>query len=359
MTRCFTFLVSVFLVSLLGDLLFVWALPTVCWAGEQPEVRSALVIGTAQKSAPTIPDDATAMADALAQLGFKVIHENDIGKSRIEELIHQWTATLQNGGVALFYYAGHGSQINGVNYLRPTGSTLASLDDVKSTWVNLDNVLSALDGTPTKVRFVMLDACRDDPLIATLASLDRDGDVWIQGLAEPKSPPRDTLISFATTPGQIARDEGPRPHSPYTSALLKYIRQPGLTVDELFREVGSYVEGATSDGQVPWINSSFRPLFYFQRPVYVVATSGSVDDELMVLLNGDEVYNSNNTAAGVGKQIPLRTGMNGLFSKYITNIHSQAELMLAMSFRACRPGRVISLRVGITPFNSARLVGNP
>jgi hypothetical protein len=310
----------VLFLALLSGVLFVGSPSIVCSADAPIELRSALVVGTSHKDAPSIEDDATAMAGALRQVGFQVVQENDIGKARIEELVRQWAATLQNGGDGLFYYAGHGAQINGVNYLRPAGSTLTSLDDIKSTWVNLDTILTALDGTPTKVRFVMLDACRDDPLIATLAAQDHDGDVWTKGLAEPKSPPRDTLISFATTPGQIARDEGLRPHSPYTSALLKYIRKPGLSVDELFREVGSYVEGATSDGQVPWINSSFRPLFYFHQPVYLIATSGAVDDELLVLLNGDEVYSSNNAPAG-GKQIPLKTGRNSLVIK-VYNQHT-------------------------------------
>jgi hypothetical protein len=292
----------------------------VCSADDPPQIRSALVLGTSQPDVTSIEDDAKAMADVLRQLGFQVIHENNISKARIEALVRQWVKTLQNGGVGLFYYAGHGAQINGVNYLRPVGSTLNALDDVKSTWVNLDSLLLALEGTPTNVRFVLLDACRDNPILAKLAAQDHDGDMWIKGLAEPKSPPRNTLVSFATGPGKIARDEGNRPHSPYTTALLKYIRQPGLSIDELFRYVGTYVEGATFDDQVPWINSSFRPLFYFREPAYILAKSGEVDDELLVLLNGDEVFSSNN-AQSAGKRIPLKNGQNALVIK-VYNQHT-------------------------------------
>ncbi len=292
----------------------------VCSADDAPPARFALVLGTSQTGPALIEDDATAVAASLRNLHFQVTAENNADKERVEHLVAEWRKTLPHGSVALFYYAGHGAQINGVNYLRPAGATLSSLDDVKKKWVNLDLILSAIDGSDASIRFVLLDACRDNPVLAQLAAQDTDGDVWIKGLAEPKQPPRNTLISFATAPGEIARDEGNRPHSPYTSALLKYIRQPGLSIDELFRTMGTYVEGATFDHQVPWINSSFRPLFYFQEPAYILAKSGEVDDELLVLLNGDEVFSSNNASPG-GKRIPLRVGRNALVIK-VYNQHT-------------------------------------
>lgn len=280
--------------------------------------RVALVVGIDQGHRTSVGADASEMAKALREVGFVVIQGSNNTRAEIEALVATFRTQLEPGGVAVFYYSGHGGQINGVNYLRPIASAEASLADVKHGWINLDTILAVLSSVPLQARFVFIDACRENPFLQQAAA-SGGSDVWIRGLAYPQATARETVISFATSPGEIALDYGTS-LSKYTQALSKFIREPGLRADDLFKKVGLWVEGATADSQVPWVNTSSRVNFYFRQPVYILAVLDVVDDELLILIDGDEVF-----ASGVDgsnpKRIPLRAGANQLTIK-IYNQHT-------------------------------------
>lgn len=163
---------------------------------------------------------------------------------------------LQGADVGLFYYAGHGVQVRGANYLVPVGANPTKEADVDFQMLDSNLVLRQMEGAGTKLNIVILDACRNNPFGGrSLRGTD-------SGLAQMRAP-EGTLISFATQPGNVAQD-GAAGNSPYTSALAQTLRRPGLDIFQTFNEVGLAVMQATGDSQQPWVSSSpIRGSFYF------------------------------------------------------------------------------------------------
>jgi uncharacterized caspase-like protein len=156
----------------------------------------------------------------------------------------------------LFFYAGHGVQVNGTNYLVPIGADINKAADVDIESVSADAVLQQMEFAGSRVNIVVLDACRNNPLQRGLRSITR-------GLA-PMDAAQGTFIAYSTAPGSVAADGSGR-NSPYTQALAKTIVQPGVGIEEAFREVRADVMKATSDKQVPWDSSSLTAPFYFKQ----------------------------------------------------------------------------------------------
>ena len=242
--------------------LSVWALAcfALLWASvvsAGASDRVALVVGNAayeHTDALRNPgNDAEAMAAALERLGFEVVLGTDLDLDGFYDKLDEFDAASRGADVTLFFYAGHGLQVDGKNWLAPVDARLGSKLDLKRGAVELDTVLDQMRGT---TKLVYLDACRTNPLARGLArsmGLTRTAAAE-RGLARVEDEPG-TLIGYATAPGGVA-DDGGGLNSPFTEALLAHIEMPGLSVNDMFGEVSKAVRRATGGDQVPWISSS-------------------------------------------------------------------------------------------------------
>ncbi len=229
--------------------------------------RVALVIGNGTyANATTLPNpanDARDMAGALRELGFKVIEGYNLDSTAMRGRISDFGAALPGAGVSLFYYAGHGMQVAGKNYLIPIDAKLERPSSLGVEAIEVGAVLSDMEAEK-RINLVFLDACRDNPLSRSLArSFGPSRSTTVgQGLAQLPAG-IGTLITFATSPDTVALD-GSGKNSPFTSAMLKYIRTPGLEIRSMLTRVRADVIKATNERQVPWDHSSLTGDFYFR-----------------------------------------------------------------------------------------------
>ncbi|ULJ76495.1 caspase family protein [Rhizobium gallicum] len=222
------------------------------------EKRVALVIGnSAYQHVPMLPNpgnDAGDMAAKLRDLGFEVVVGSDLDLAGVRRTIGDFVSSLDGADIALFYYAGHGLQVNGENYIAPVDAKLLSYIDLEFEAVPMDLILSAMERT-TRVNLVFLDACRDNPLAVNLArSMGTRSFSVGRGLAKVGSGVG-SLIAFATQPGNVALD-GEGRNSPFTAALLRHLGKPGRDITRELIDVRRDVLQATHGKQVPWDNSS-------------------------------------------------------------------------------------------------------
>ena len=243
-------------------------LVTLTSARAQPtEQRTALVIGNSnylkvnKLRNPT--HDAKAMADMLRRIGFVVIEQEDVTRHDLVQAARLFSEKLAPGGVGVFYYAGHGVQNQGINYLIPTDASVSVVDDLRYEAFDVQDILDRLAESRVRLSLVILDACRDNPFGKSFRSVGR-------GLARI-DPARGTILAYATAPGQVAED-GDGNNGIYTSELLKAIAEPGKKLQDVFETVTEAVERRTQNRQTPWINSSFRGDFYFVGPTTVTIT---------------------------------------------------------------------------------------
>jgi caspase domain-containing protein len=235
-------------------------------AQARAEKRVALVIGnSAYKSAVELKNprnDATDLASALGRLGFEVVAGNDLDKRTMERTIRDFGQKLAGADVALFFFAGHGLQVGGQNYLVPIDAQLAGEGDVDFEGIPLNLVLKQME-REAKTSIVLLDACRDNPLARNLArSMGTRGGQIGQGLAEVKAGVG-TLIGFSTQPGNVALD-GEGRNSPYAGALVKHVATAGKDVSAILVAVRNDVLQATGGRQVPWEHTSLTGQVFLQ-----------------------------------------------------------------------------------------------
>ena len=222
------------------------------------EKRVALVIGnSAYQHVPRLANpknDAADMAAKLEGLGFEVIHGEDLSLSAMRDTARKFISKLSDANLSLFFYAGHGLQVNGSNYMAPIDAKLASFNDLDFETMPMDLIVTAMERN-TLVNLVFLDACRDNPLAENLARSmgSRSGAVG-RGLAKLGTGVG-SLIAFATQPGNVALDGDGR-NSPFTTALLKHLGTPGQDITRELVLVRRDVLEATGGKQVPWDNSS-------------------------------------------------------------------------------------------------------
>ena len=231
--------------------------------------RVALVVGNGDYA--DLPDlvnpsrDATAMADTLEGLGFEVTSGIDLGYRDLTGLVREFGRTLAGADVALVYYAGHGVQLGGENYLLPVDAALEHPNDLDFDAVRLTAVLDRME-RDDRVNIVLLDACRDNPLHQRWSGGSARGLMLGEGAGLSQTPgPIGTLVFFATQPDATA-DDGEGDHSPFTASLLDHIDTPGLEIADLVREVRRDVAAATDNAQVPWDQSSLTDRFFFAPP---------------------------------------------------------------------------------------------
>jgi TPR repeat protein len=221
------------------------------------EARVALVIGNGgYRTAPlkNPVNDARAVAEALQKSGFNVTRLEDATRAQMREAIRAFGARISEGGVGLFYFAGHGMQVKGRNYLVPVGADIAAEDEVAGEAVEVDAILAKMETARNRLNILILDACRNNPFGRSFRSSQ-------QGLAQVDAP-TGTFVAFATAPGRTAAD-GSGSNGLYTEALLRQFHTPGLKLEEVFKRTRADVLRASSQQQTPWENSSIVGDFYF------------------------------------------------------------------------------------------------
>jgi TPR repeat protein len=236
------------------------------------EKRVALVVGnSAYKNVTTLENptnDAALMAETLKGMGFSLVGSKaqlDLDKNALDEAVQSFGKQIQGADVAMFYYAGHGVQVRGSNYLVPINANPTREADVDFQMVDLNLVLNQMQGSGTRLNLVVLDACRNNPF-GGRGLRSSEG-----GLAQVRAP-EGTLISYATQPGSVAQD-GDDGHSPYTKALAGTIKRAGLDIFQTFNEVGLAVKHSTGGSQQPWVSSSpIDGSFYFTAPATVASS---------------------------------------------------------------------------------------
>jgi TPR repeat protein/uncharacterized caspase-like protein len=205
-------------------------------------------------------NDAKAMAAMLRRAGFEVIERENATRRSMIEAMRIFSEKLSPGGVAAFFYAGHGIQANGANYLMPVDVSLAAEDDLRYEALDVQDILNRMDNARVRLSLVILDACRDNPFARSFRSAARGFKLL--------DAPSGTFIAYATAPGKLAAD-GDGENGVYTAEVLKAMSEPGLNLEQVFKHVADAVERRTASAQTPWISSSFRGEFYFFEPTMV------------------------------------------------------------------------------------------
>jgi hypothetical protein len=258
--------------------------------------RIALVIGNgAYTSSPlnNPPNDATDMARALSNVGFTVEHGVDLTQRQMKAMIRKFGQELKNGGHGLFYFAGHGIQLKGRNYLIPVDAEIASETDVEDQGVDANLIMGLMDEAGNGLNVVILDACRNNPFARSFRSTTN-------GLAQVDAP-TGTLVAYSTAPGKVARD-GTGRNGAYTAELLKQMSVPGVPIEEVMKRVRASLKQLTNGEQVPWESSSLVGAFYLNsaggtasaadNPVSAIPSSPTVDSATIELAYWDTIKNS-------------------------------------------------------------------
>ncbi len=220
--------------------------------------RTALIIGNSDyKLFPLVNpvNDARDISRVLKACGFDVMLRINASQRQIEDAVRSFGKKLCQGGVGLFYYAGHGMQVDNRNYLIPIGAKIESESDVKYGAVDTALILGKMEDASNGFNIVILDACRNNPFARSFRSTGG------QGLAKIDAP-IGSLIAYATAPGSIAAD-GQGRNGIYTKNLIKSIKTPGLTIEQVLKKTREMVVKETTKKQVPWESSSLMGNFYF------------------------------------------------------------------------------------------------
>lgn len=234
--------------------------------------RVALVIGNSKY--PTMPllnpaNDAADIAARLRKLKFDVIHTENAKLRDMDKAFDEFSRRLKPGGVALVYYAGHGIQVAGENWLVPVDAKLQDEREVSRQTFALNQIMDKLDASKSAINIIILDACRNDPFTRSWKRSTGGG-----GLATVQAP-SGTLIAYSTAPGKTAEDGDGR-NSPFTTALVKALEVPNLKLEDVFKTVGRNVMQMTASRQVPWNNSSVTGDFYFSASQVAAGTASAV-----------------------------------------------------------------------------------
>ena len=218
--------------------------------------RLALVLGNSKyQNVPVLENpanDAGDLAAALRRLGFDVIEQRDAGRDVMVKAVRDFTERLPGAEMALFFYAGHGLQMNGENYLVPVDAKIQNASDVRFNTINLSDIQQEME-SGGRTNIIILDACRDNPFADKLAQSGRS--LGARGLVRVEAAAQGSLIVYSTQPNNIALDGAGR-NSPFTAALLKHMATPGLEVRQMLSRVRGDVLASTDKKQTPWDSSS-------------------------------------------------------------------------------------------------------
>ncbi|WP_208610560.1 caspase family protein [Trichlorobacter thiogenes] len=225
--------------------------------------RVALVVGNSSYTSSPLKNpanDARAMAVSLRRLGFVVDERINLNYLELNKSIEAFGKKLKSGGIGLFYYAGHGMQVQGNNYLIPVDAQIDDENEVRFKAVDAGLVLAKMEQARSDVNIVILDACRDNPFSRSFRSTSR-------GLASMDAP-SGTFIAYATAPGKTAADGGGS-NGLYTAELIKVLQTPSLTLEQVFKRTLKAVREKSGNKQTPWMASNLEGEFYFVPPAVV------------------------------------------------------------------------------------------
>ena len=246
---------------LLGSALPALLLAAGLAAAQDPKPqRVALVIGNgkyAEAALPNAVNDGADIAKELKAAGFIVIERENATLKEMHLALREFGDKLTRNATGIFYFAGHGMQVRGRNFLLPVDADIAREDEVQFSAMDLAAVMEKLDSARNPVNLVILDACRNNPF-------GKRFEVAAKGLAQVEAPPG-TLIAFSTAPGSVAAD-GTGRNGLYTRHLLEQMRKPGAPIEETFKMVRAAVRKDSLGRQVPWESTSLESHFAFHSP---------------------------------------------------------------------------------------------
>lgn len=248
--------------------------------------RVALVIGNSSYAnvidLKNPVNDADLMERTLKDVGFEVIRHNDLDQRGMKTAMLEFGRKLKEGADAsMFYYAGHGIEIGGVNYLVPVDADLQNSDEADIQNVSVNSFLSLTENSNVPMNIIILDACRNNPF-RSLRSVSTGG-------LAPVKAPRGTYVAYATAPGAVAVD-GDGGNSPFTLALAESMRQPGLTLEAVFKMTRAKVETETNGAQLPFDSSAITGDFYFVPAVAVATPPATEAPKVFQLDTAQEAY---------------------------------------------------------------------
>ncbi len=230
----------------------------------QQQKRIALVIGNGNYLTGLLANpenDARAMKTALQNVGFEVMAYENLNQSQMKRAIDDFGMNLKNYHIGLFYYAGHGIQCNGYNYLVPVDAQISFERQIEYDCVPADRILAIMQESGAQVNIMILDACRNNPFERSWTRSASGS-----GLAFMNAP-KGTLIAYATSPGSIASD-GSGENGLYTAAILEHIETPDITVLQMFQNIRNTVVQQSNNQQIPWESTSLTGDFYFNHSSY-------------------------------------------------------------------------------------------
>jgi uncharacterized caspase-like protein len=260
------------------------------------ETRIALIIGNGDyaranlRLANTV-NDATAMQRALQQAGFQTIVRLNATRLDFYRAVDEFSTKIARDphAVGLFYYAGHGVQSDGVNYLIPVDAEIESDADLEADAFDVGRVLRGMGAAQNEMNIVILDACRDNPLPRSRRGMER-------GLARMQAP-SGTFIAYAAGPDQSAQDGGRGGNGVFTGELVKAMGEPGLPLEQMFKRVIAGVDAQTHGKQRPWSEASLQGDFYFHAAVpATLARQVDLDPRQVELTFWDSIKDSRNPA---------------------------------------------------------------
>jgi uncharacterized caspase-like protein len=234
-------------------------------------LRSALVIGNGAYRVGALKNpvnDAQAVAGALRDVGFQVALRQNASLRDMIEAFRRFSVDARDASARVIFYAGHGVQVKGRNYLLPVDTEIRAEDEMPNKSADLNELLERLGALPQGINIVILDACRNNPFSGA-EILGPDGrrlkfrGATPAGLA-PVEAPLGSMVAFSTAPGGVALDNPAEPNSLYTKHLLTQLRAPGLPVELVFKQVRLAVARETGRVQVPWESSSLTGDFCFR-----------------------------------------------------------------------------------------------
>ena len=312
-------------------LIFVITLLLFCISTNSQERRLALIIGNGHYPVRNLANpgnDAKSMEKALKEIGFEVKKYKNLKQKEMARAIDDFGNSLKNYDVGLFFYAGHGIQTNGFNYLIPVDAVLKTESDVEFNCVRVDRVIGKMETAKNNVNIVILDACRDNPYERSWTRSARG-----RGLATVTSPVG-SVIAFATSPGNTALD-GSGKNGLFTSGLLKYLKEPDITAIQMFQKVTAYVQKESNGNQLPWISTSLIGDFY------LVQGSGKTDNTIVIKNKDVDVLNTENTEVSVAV-LPFRNYTGNTDQEWLVEGQHETLINELSKISQVKPLRVIS-----------------
>jgi uncharacterized caspase-like protein len=320
------------------------------------ERRVALVVGNAgYHHAPALRNprnDAEDVAKALSSLGFEVTSGLDLDEIGFSRAVASFSRILEGADVAVFYYAGHAVQLNERNYLLPTDARVEDEFGLKREGLLLSDITGELGGR-AKVSLLFLDACRDNPFAERLkrAAKSSRSTVVGRGLARVDIDQQDTLMVFATAPGQVAADGDGR-NSPFTAAFLAHVAEPGVEVESVMKRVTASVRAATKGRQEPERLSRLTSEFYFARAEPVPEPVAKTDPAAAAPQPEDDVRRAFEAAKSIGSAAALEA----FLKSYPTGVYADLARAMKAGLPAPKPpeaGRLVSVDPAPAPAKPA------